>query len=42
MQGEGRLLLPISSTGTFLLDLRPEAGYTFLLDLRPEAGYTFY
>ena len=29
MQGEGCLLLPISSTGTYLLDLRPEAGYTF-------------
>ena len=29
MWGEGCLLLPISSMGTFLLDLRPEAGYTF-------------
>ena len=29
--GEGRLLLPISSTGTPLLDLRPEAAYTFAL-----------
>ena len=26
---EGCLLLPISSTGALLLDLRPEAGYTF-------------
>ena len=29
MQGEGSLLLPRTSTGTPLLDLRPEAGYTF-------------
>ena len=29
MWGEGCLLLPRSSMGTFLLDLRPEAGYTF-------------
>ena len=29
MQGEGCLLLPRSSIGTLLLDLRPEAGYTF-------------
>ena len=28
MQGEGCLLLPRSSTGTILLELRPEAGYT--------------
>ena len=26
MQGEGRLLLPRSSTGTLLLDIRTEAG----------------
>ena len=29
MWGEGCLLLPRSSRGTLLLDLRPEAGYTF-------------
>ena len=29
MQGEGCLLLPRSSMGTLLLDLRAEAGYTF-------------
>ena len=29
VQGEWCLLLPRSSTGTLLLDLRPEARYTF-------------
>ena len=29
MQGEGCLLLPRSSMGTLLLDLRPEAGFMF-------------
>ena len=29
MQGEGCLLLPISSMGALLLDLRPKAGFTF-------------
>ena len=29
MQDEGRLLLPRSSTGTILLELRPETGHTF-------------
>ena len=29
MQAEGRLLLPRSSIGTLLLDLRPEAQYIF-------------
>ena len=48
MQGEGRLLLSRSSTGTLLLDLRLEAGRgasiitpstgTLFLDLRSEAG----
>ena len=30
MQGEGCLLLPRSSMGTLLQDLRPEPGFTFL------------
>ena len=29
MQGEGRLLLPRSSTVPFYIDLRPKDGYTF-------------